>query len=198
MRYSRMRPFLLTIGACLASCSSAPTRIFTLDVVPPTAPVDFGAGADLVWIEPVHLPAGTDRLEMTHRGDGPEVVLDDLNHWAASPGELSRQTLARDLAQRLGPRVMTAPRGLPPARACRVAVDVVAFTETAAVDVLNVVWSVTAPAGSSCDRIAMSGRHQVEVKVVADGTRGGRRTATAFGRLLGLLADHIALGFRAA
>ena len=84
----------------LAACGhSDPTRFFTLDALPPTAPTAY-AGPPL-RVRAVHIPPALDRAELARETSPGEVSVDDFAHWAAPLGQTARQVLTEDLAARL-------------------------------------------------------------------------------------------------
>jgi uncharacterized lipoprotein YmbA len=105
---------LFCLGLCvlgLAGCRSAPTRLYSLSTLPPTHAKVAYAGAP-VRVDAVHLPAETDRVEITTQLAAGGLEIHEFDHWAAPLSKLARQTLTADLIARLPPgKVILAPLG---------------------------------------------------------------------------------------
>lgn len=93
---------LLASLILLAACGhSAPTRFYALDPHEPATPLLLVAKADPVRVLAVRVPPQLDRLEIAREAAGGAVQVDDLNRWSAPLGDLARNALSEDLADRL-------------------------------------------------------------------------------------------------
>jgi uncharacterized protein len=93
----------------LGGCRSAPTRLYSLNMVPASQGKVLYAGPP-VRVDAVHLPAETDRAEITTRMAAGGLEIHELDHWAAPLSKMARQTLTADLIARLPPgKVILAP-----------------------------------------------------------------------------------------
>ncbi len=106
---------LLYMGFCMlavGACSSAPTRLYSLHPVPARGTVSYSGPA--VRVEVVHLPADMDRAEIVTQSTSGDLVIHELDHWAASLPRMAQQTLTADLVARLPPgKVILAPLDKP-------------------------------------------------------------------------------------
>jgi uncharacterized lipoprotein YmbA len=89
--------------ALLAGCGhSPPTRYFSLDAVPPSAPLATAkASMEPVQLGAVRVPASLDRPEIVAQGGRYELSLRENDHWGAPFAQMIRRTLAQDLLARL-------------------------------------------------------------------------------------------------
>ena len=90
-------PLSVALPLVLAGCASSPTRLWTIEPVPPNAlslPARDGAP---VQIAAVHLPVMLDRLEIVRHDETGRVKLLDFDRWSGPPGSLMRTALTQDL-----------------------------------------------------------------------------------------------------
>lgn len=93
---------LLAPALLLAACGhSAPTRFYTLAPDGPARPLGPVATADPVRVLAVRVPPELDRLEVVREAAAGAVQVDDFNRWGAPLGDLARNALSADLADRL-------------------------------------------------------------------------------------------------
>lgn len=94
----RLRPvWVPVIVAVLAACgSSPPVRYYSLEPVAAEYPTDQGDAA-MVGLGPLRMPDYLDRSHMVIRGDGNQVLVDDLNRWAEPVGKAVHRILAANV-----------------------------------------------------------------------------------------------------
>jgi len=147
-----MRPliavFTLAFAAVLTGCgSSPPTRFYTVDAMPSSAPRTY-AGPP-VRIDQVKIPSVLDRPEIVNEYDAGQLKVDDFNHWGAPLGQLLRASLAADLAARVPAPVVVPAEGPKPAGTTGLSVDILAVGTGADGMTMDVVWTETRPAADA-------------------------------------------------
>ncbi len=127
-----IRPTLIIALACLlAACgTSPPTRFFTLTTVSPaehsTATPPFP-----VQVNAVHIPAVLDRNEMVRQTGSNTLSISDRDRWGAPFGEMARNVLAQDLAERLPQGSVIFPKAPASANAAHLVVTIATFGQDA-------------------------------------------------------------------
>lgn len=176
-------PFSLVLaaGLALAGCGRSPAATFlTIDPAPPAAGPATYQGPPL-RVPFVHVPVTLDRPEFVTQPEAGQVKVDDFARWAAPLGRLARDTLVRDLTQRL-PSGSVLPPDAPSAKPETVVeATVLDFTAAGAKASMTVSYRV---GGAPAPAVV-----QLQVPL-ADATPGG--AARAWSALIGQLADRIA------
>lgn len=174
-----------TMALLLCACRSVPSRLFTIETVKPALIANSYRGPP-VRIDAVHIPPALDRIEiMTQIAPG-EFRINDVDHWAASLGQLIRQALSADLIARL-PQGRMIFQDLPkPPGAIGITVDVIVFGADRETAQLQTSW-----VASSGDFQSSMCRGTLVLTAPLSGT-GSAALASAFGVLVAQLADHIA------
>ncbi len=169
--------------ALLASCLSAPTRIFTLEPIAAAAIVPYGGPA--LRIDSVHVPPPMDRIEiMTERAPG-EFRINDLDHWAAPLAQMVRQVLTADLVVRLPEGRVIFPNLAKSTGALGVDLDILAVSADAKGTYLEASWMI-----NSDDSKLRLARRTVLLKGYTPSSNAAA-TTRALSQLLGQLADRI-------
>ncbi|WP_174297194.1 PqiC family protein [Sphingomonas bacterium] len=97
----------------LAGCGHSPATTFlTIDPAPPPAPPASYRGAPL-RVPFVHVPVTLDRPEYVSQPSAGTLKVADFARWSAPLGRLARDTLIRDLTQRLAAGAVLAPDAAP-------------------------------------------------------------------------------------
>jgi uncharacterized lipoprotein YmbA len=179
------RSLILLLGLSLTGCGSSPsTTFFALEPVPP-----HGAPAPVtgppVSVDAVRLPPVLDRLELVQLGTADEVDIRQERRWAAPLDRMSREVLARDLAERLPAGMVIAPDAPKPNGPVRgVTVDLEAFApDSSGRVVLDGEWAL---ATGNPPEV----REREHAHIEAGGT--GENQASAMSDALAQLADGIA------
>ena len=183
MRHCRLLGAAASISLLIA-CGSAPTRIYTLYPVAPTAGNAAYAGPP-VRIDVVHVPPSMDRTELVSDLAPGELKIDDLDHWSAPLGQVARQALSADLVSRLPRGSVIFPHLAKPQEALGVSVDLLDFRADHSGALLIASWEITAPQQGSEPR-----RGTVTLSTLQTIAAAGDR-ATALSLLLAQLADRI-------
>lgn len=183
----RIRRFLLiAIAIMLMSCgTSPPTRFFTLARVSPA-----GRSAPKppfpIQVNAVHIPAVLDRSEIVRQTGSDTLAISGQDRWAAPFGEMARNVLAQDLAERLPQGSVILPLAPAPSSAAHLVVNIAAFDQNAARRVrLDASWTLLR--GTPAKTIS---RGNVDLEDTAAGDDAALQAA-AMSRLLGRLADNI-------
>lgn len=180
----------LVLLLLLAACgSSPPTHFFTLTAVPAgrTAHADRLRGPPL-QVRDIQLPATLDRTEMVLRGPGPQVQVIGEDRWAAPLVGMIRETLTKDLRDRLGENAVLSPGAPEPPGGVQVLIlNVQQFAADATGQVtLDADWSL----GRGNPPKAAVSRH-ASIRTAA-GSSQPAAVAEGMSRALGELADRIA------
>jgi uncharacterized lipoprotein YmbA len=175
------------MGMCvlgLGACRSAPTRLYSLSALPASQGEVPYTGPP-VRVDAVHLPAETDRVEITTQMAAGGLEIHDFDHWAAPLSKMARQTLTADLIARLPPgKVILAP--LDKAESA-LGLDVAILqvsTDSGGLRQFVASWQV------SRGRASAGGGDLVTLKSHPAATAG--EVAQSFSELLAQLADRIA------
>lgn len=130
MTMRRVAPILLLLIAGCGFFSRTKNNFYSLERIPPAAPiVRTGTGAP-VAIDAIELPPGFDRREVVVRKEGQQLDVRPNEQWSAAFQAMVLHTLAFDLASRLPDGMVILPGQVAPAGATR-SVSVV-FEELAA------------------------------------------------------------------
>ncbi len=175
----------------LAGCGSSPkTHFYTLDVVRGTGGQQ-AALAGPIQIAAVHIPAALDRRQMVRRTGTNAVDISDRDRWSAPLGRMARNVLSQDLAARLPKGAVVLPDAPAPAATRQIVVTIAAFGPLADGTVrLRAEWALLD--GSPAKPVL---RRNVDLQVSSG--RGGAAVASAMSRLLGQLADRMAVALPA-
>jgi uncharacterized lipoprotein YmbA len=114
-----------------------------------------------------------------------ELKINDLDHWSAPLAQVARQTLSMDLARRLPPGSVLAPRLAKPEGTLGVSVEILDFSGADGTAHLSVSWTV------KLDSDVPSPQREV-VLTTRENTASAASTARTLSDLLAQLADHIA------
>lgn len=100
----------------LTGCQTPDSRLYTLAVIPPAAPVAAGAGASgsALALGALELPPLVDRPQIVRRIDPNRVETLEFDRWAEPLADGLRATLAGDLAARLPGRSVLPVAGTAP------------------------------------------------------------------------------------
>jgi uncharacterized lipoprotein YmbA len=172
------------VAVFLTSCQSAPTRLFALNpIAPASIPSPYNGPA--IHVESVHVPPALDRIEISSEVAPGEFRVNELDHWVAPLGEITRQVLTADLMARLPQGRVIFPHLAGPAGAIGINVDLLSFSaDREGVATLHVSWV----------GIADASQPRCEGTMVLQTTRAGvtsAATANALSTLLAQLADRI-------
>jgi uncharacterized lipoprotein YmbA len=176
---------VLGLVTLMASCRSAPTRLFTLEPIAGVSGIGRYSGPAL-RIDAVHIPPSLDRIAITTDLTPGELRINELDHWAAPPGQLVRQALTADLAMRLPEGRVIFPHLAKSRGAIGLNVDILAFSADAQGARLEASWIMT-----SDDSNPGSGGRTASLEDVTP-TAGAAATARAWSTMLARLADRIA------
>jgi uncharacterized lipoprotein YmbA len=178
----------MTVVGVLAACAtSAPTRYYTLNPIPPTVTAASRTG-DSVWIARVIVPKTLDRTQLVRRVSANRLDVSENNRWAAPLDDMVRRVLSQDLATRLPENMVIQPdEPLSLGRLRRITVDLGTFeSDLDGHIVLNVQWTV-----ESSDNAEMQLRRDEHISV--DGGSGIPDAVSAgMSRALAILADRMA------
>jgi len=175
------------LAALLAACQSAPTRLFMVEPVAPTAassPYDGPA----VRVEAVHVPAALDRMEIVSEIAPGEFKVSDLDRWMAPLGQGIRQALTLDLAARLPSGRVIFPHLAKPPECIGISVELLDFNIDRRGAEIDVSWL-----GTSDDARSPPRGGTMVLRTSLTGT-GSASMATALSELLAQFADRIVAG----
>lgn len=184
MRIRRL--LLIALAVLLASCgTSPPTRFFTLARVSPA-----GRSAPRppfpIQVNAVHIPAVLDRSEIVRQTGSDTLLISGQDRWGAPIGEMARNVLAQDLAERLPQGSVILPLAPAPSSAAHLVVNIAAFGEDAGRRVrLDASWTLLR--GTPLKTI-LHGNVNLDDTAAGDDAAS---QAAAMSRLLGRLADDI-------
>jgi uncharacterized lipoprotein YmbA len=181
----RLLPVLLVLA--LSGCaSSPPTRFFTLDALPPAAPVRGSKGQAPLKVDAVHIPPSLDRSSIVRGARGNELEISSRDRWAGDLGETIRRVLTQDLASRLPAGTVIAPDAPAPPSARGLVIDILTFQPQGAGEVvLDADWTLLE--GTQSHPVLNRSEH-----LTAAGAPSAQGEAAAMSTLLGELADAIA------
>ena len=190
------RAAALASVALLAGCASAPTRFFTLDPTQPDRPITT-AFVSPIQLDSVRIPSVLDRPELVTEPSVNHLRISDQDHWGAPLGELIRRTLAQDLVARLPAGAVVLPDAPPPAGVRGLVVDILQLQADPTGHVyIQASWTLLG-AGSGRTMVTREVQLAVDAPTTA-ATDPSDRQAAALSRLLGELADDIAVKLPAA
>ena len=170
----------------LASCGhSPPTRFYTLDPRPPAASGLRVSGTGPVRILAVRVPPMLDRLEVARQIQPAVVQVDDLARWSAPLGDLARDALAQDLAERLPGVAILPARSSAPAGARDLTVEILSLRHADRAFELDATFELADAASG-----AIVDQQHVRLSAAAERTDAAAE-AEALSRLLAALADRI-------
>lgn len=177
----------IALAFVFASCgTSPPTHFFTLL---PVAPVGNSVASPPfpVQVSAVHIPAVLDRSEMVRQANSNALSIRSEDRWGAPLGEMARNVLAQNLAERLPRGSVILPRAPAPSSAAHLVVNIATFREDADRRVrLNGSWTLLR--GTPAEPVLQG---NVSFEDQAAGDDAGSQAA-AMSKLLGRLADDIA------
>jgi uncharacterized lipoprotein YmbA len=175
---------LPVILAMLASCGhSPPTQFFTLDPAPPRH-AEAVAPTGQLQLGAVRIPPALDRPELVTHSEANRLIVQERNQWAAPLGDTIRQTLARDLFERLPPGSFVAPDAPAPAAAQIISVDILSLEAHPDGSVnCELSWSLLGPDGK------LLRTRNLHLTAPGRAVPGGQ--AEAISTILGELADSI-------
>lgn len=179
MRYAL--PAAVAGAALLAGCGHSPAATFlTIDPAPPAAaPLAAYRGAPL-RVPFVHVPVTIDRPEFVRQPAAGTLAVDDFARWSAPLGRLARDTLVRDLTDRLPAGAVLAPDAAPATPETLVQATVLDVTPSGATTTMTVSYRVGA---SPVPRVA-----QFQAPLAGPTPADAARSWSA---LVGQLADRI-------
>jgi uncharacterized lipoprotein YmbA len=188
---------ILVVACSLAACGhSDQTRFFTLDAVTPAQPVVTTNVGAPIRLRRITIPPALDRVELVREVAPGEVKVSDFEHWAAPLGQTAVQVLAQDLAARLPAGALIPPAAPLPPAGVDIDVDILAFNVADGQAVMQVSWSEISrpspPPKGALPRAPSSSTRLVELTAPVDAS-GGLAEAQGLSRLLGQLADRIAV-----
>lgn len=171
----------------LAACGhSPPTRYFSLDAVPPSAPLAT-TGMAPVQLGAVRVPATLDRPEIVAQDRAYRLALRENDRWGAPLAPMIRRALAQDLLARLPPGAFVLPGAPAPAGARGIVVTVLDLrANTDGRMTFEGSWTLTA--GEAATAVMTQDISLTEPMSSADSPA----IADALSRVLGRLADRIA------
>ena len=174
---------ILLLPAC---ASSPPTRFFTLDPIPGSAPAGGGPSMPPVKVDAVHIPPALDRNSMVRGANGAQLEISSEDRWAGDLGETIRRVLTQDLASRLPEGKVIGPDAPAPPDARGIVIDIMTYQPQSAGEVvLDADWTLLE--GTQTNPVL---HRSVHLTTTAAGT--AQDEAAAMSRLLGELADRIA------
>lgn len=194
----------------LAACGhSPPTRYFSLDAVPPRAPLETTGAigspeGPRVQLGAVRVPASLDRPEVVAQDATHTLSVRDGDHWGAPLAQMMRRTLAQDLLARLPAGTFVLPDAPAPDGTRGIVVTVLALRANTKASngsnmpngskgqlVLEGSWTLT----SGQPAKALLTENVVLSEPMSSADSGA--IADAMSRVLGQLADHIAASLAA-
>ncbi len=178
-----------TMLAALAACGhSPPTRYFSLEAVPPRAPLATASALRApVQLGAVRVPASLDRPEVVAQDAQYRLAVRENDRWGAPFAQMIRSTLAQDLLARLPPGAFVLP-GAPAPSGTRGVVIAVLDLRADANRQMTFEGSWTLTAGEPAMAVMTQEVSLSEPMSSVDSTA----IADALSRLLGRLADRIA------
>jgi uncharacterized protein len=173
------------VAMAFGGCSSASTRIYTLESAAPASHIDVYHGPAL-RVDTLNVPAGWDRVEILKPSAGGTLQISDFDHWAAPLAQMARQALSEDLDQRLPAGSLIYPRLPKPSSALGVNIDILEFNIVGSQALMRASWTIV-PSGDAQDakRSAASLRSTMSSEDPA-------AVAHAWSDLIGRLADRVA------
>ncbi|HTH73877.1 MAG TPA: PqiC family protein [Trinickia sp.] len=184
----------LTLATALSGCGhSPPTRYFSLDAVPASAPLAT-AGMPPVQLGAVRVPAALDRPEVVAQDGEHRLTVRDTDRWGAPLGQMMRRALAQDLLARLPAGTFVLPDAPAPDGVRGIVVTVLDLrANTKASGRLTLEGSWTLTAGHPAKAVTTQAVSLSEPMSSGDSAA----IADALSRVLGQLADRIAVSLQA-
>jgi len=183
----RLVAVLLLLG--LTACGSAPTRLYTLQAIAPTAalagPVVPYQGP-AVRVNTVHVPPEFDRIELVTSSAPGELKISDLDHWSAPLARLAQQVLTADLLARLPPGKVIFPHAARADGELGIAVDILDFDTRPPRASMHVTWTLTS-GGPQVERRQGTALLQTPI-----GGGDAPAVARSFSELMAQLTDRLA------
>jgi uncharacterized lipoprotein YmbA len=193
MRLVSAAALTLTLALALTACGhSPPTRYFSLDAVPPSAPLMTANLANLTDMAPVQLgavrmPATLDRPEIVAQDAAYRLAVRENDHWGAPLAPMIRRTLAQDLLARLPSGAFVVPDAPAPTGTRGIVVTVLDLrANTDGRMTFEGTWTLTA--GEAGTPLMTQEVSLTEPMASADSSA----IADALSRVIGRLADRIA------
>lgn len=101
MKTSILHFMVCLIGMVMfVSCASSPASFYTLNAVENTTATPLPSVS--IAVEPVSIPESIDRPQMVLQKGTNEVMVDELNRWAASPRDSIQRVVMENLSHLLG------------------------------------------------------------------------------------------------
>jgi uncharacterized protein len=178
----------MMLALMLASCASAPTRVFTLTPVAPTHPPPPITLGEPIEVGDVPVPAVIDRSGIVLYENNGQISVPPNDEWAGPLGPLIQQALTADLQSRLGlnnvlPSGSVAPNGR--LRVLNLTIEQFMGSTNGRV-VLNASWALL-NAGTS--HVVHTGHEIITIQAASGEVPD---IIPAMSRALGQLADRIA------
>jgi uncharacterized lipoprotein YmbA len=170
--------------ALLAACHSAPTRLYMVEPITPTATADDYNGPP-VQVEAVHIPAALDRMEIVSEVAPGEFKISELDRWMAPLGQGIRQALTADLAARLPQGRVIFPHLAKAPRTLSIRVELLEFNADRQGAKLLVSWLGTS---EGAQPRSLGGTMVLQTSLSGAGSGS---IATALSKLIAQLADRI-------
>ena len=179
---------VLVATTALSGCgSSPPTRFYTVDAMPSSAPPAY-AGPP-VRVDQVKIPSVLDRPEIINEYAAGQLKVDDFNHWGAPLGQLLRSSLAADLAARVPAPAVVPAEGPKPTGTIGLSIDILAVGTGSEGMTMDVVWTETRPADDTTGK-PTSVAHSTRLSAPESAaTPAGY--AAGLSRMIGELADRM-------
>ncbi|WP_375380775.1 membrane integrity-associated transporter subunit PqiC [uncultured Sphingomonas sp.] len=141
MRYAL--PVAVAGALLLSGCGHSPAATFlTIDPAPPAVGASAAYAGPPLRVPFVHVPATLDRPEFVHQVAAGTLAVDDFARWSAPLGRLARDTLIRDLVQRLPAGSVLAPDAAPAKPEVMVQATVLDFTPAGTTATMTVSYRV--------------------------------------------------------
>lgn len=190
---TRKTTSLLAAALLLTACGhSPPTRYFSLDAVPSSAPLATKGAAPrampTVQLGAVRVPAALDRPEVVAQDASHRLSVRENDHWGAPLEQLVRHALAQDLLARLPPGAFVLPEAPAPDGTRGIVVTVLDLRANKD-GRLTLEGSWTLTAGQPAKALLMQDVALSEPMSSDDSAA----IADALSRIIGQLADRIAL-----
>lgn len=184
----------VTLALELTGCGhSPPTRYFSLDAVPASAPLAT-ASMPPVQLGAVRVPAALDRPEVVAQDGEHRLTVRDTDRWGAPLGQMMRRALAQDLLARLPAGTFVLPEAPAPDGARGIVVTVLDLrANTKGSDRLTLEGSWTLTAGQPAKAVMTQAVSLSEPMTSGDSAA----IADALSRVLAKLADRIAVSLAA-
>ena len=177
--------FIVLLSGC-SFFSHTKNTIYSLDRIPPTAPVANVRGIP-IGIDSVELPPGFDRREIVVRQADQKLDVRSTQQWSAGLQDLVLHTLAFDLASRLPEGMVILPGALKPAamRSLDVAFEEISAGPERAV-VVDAHWTLRQGSITS-----ISHHERISIDIAS---LDSKDVATGMSQALAALGDKIVAG----